>query len=178
MRSDNKTSSHMMERLTVNNDVFFENVIALLRKGSKVTIPVKGTSMLPFIVEDEDQVVLEGIEQASPEGVARRKANIGDAVLFRTGNRYLLHRILSFDKDGTAVIQGDGILHAKEHCGREGIYGRVVSVQKKGQQRIIDVSSKCYRLKVSMWKTMVPFRRILLGVWKLLFFRHDSQKVL
>lgn len=51
-----------MEKMTVNNEAYFGNVITLLRKGKKVTIPVKGTSMLPFIVGEVDLVVLEGVE--------------------------------------------------------------------------------------------------------------------
>lgn len=157
-----------MEKMTVNNDAFFGNVITLLRKGKKVTIPVKGVSMLPFIVGEVDLVVLEGVEEASPEGRPRQKAETGDAVLFRVNGRFLLHRILSFDEDGMAVIQGDGVLTAKEHCGRDGIFGRVVSVLKKGQ-RPVDVKSKRYRLKVRLWLALTPFRRIFLGVWRRIF---------
>lgn len=49
-----------MEKLIVSNDTFFEEVIALLREGKKVTVPAKGESMLPFIVGGVDSVVLEG----------------------------------------------------------------------------------------------------------------------
>ena len=52
--------------MIVNNDAFFASVIDLLREGKRVTIPVKGTSMLPFIVAERDLVVLEGVEAASP----------------------------------------------------------------------------------------------------------------
>lgn len=157
-----------MEKLTVNNDAFFGNVINLLREGKKVTIPVKGVSMLPFIVGEVDLVVLEGVEEASPAGTPRRHAGIGDAVLFRANGRFLLHRILDFDENGRAVIQGDGVLTAKERCGRDGIFGRVVSVLKKGR-RPVDVSTRRYRLKVRLWVAMAPFRRIPLGIWRRLF---------
>ena len=63
-----------MEKMTVNNEAFFGNVITLLRKGKKVTIPVKGTSMLPFIVGEVDLVVLEGVEAASQENLPHRNA--------------------------------------------------------------------------------------------------------
>lgn len=48
-----------MEKLIVSNDTFFEEVIALLREGKKVTVPAKG-GVLPFIVGGVDSVVLEG----------------------------------------------------------------------------------------------------------------------
>lgn len=66
-----------MEKMTVNNEAYFGNVITLLRKGKKVTIPVKGTSMLPFIVGEVDLVVLEGVEAASPENLPHRNAARG-----------------------------------------------------------------------------------------------------
>lgn len=157
-----------MEKMTVNNEAFFGNVITLLRKGKKVTIPVKGTSMLPFIVGEVDLVVLEGVEAASPENLPRRNAAKGDIVLFRVNNHFILHRILEFDANGVAVIQGDGILRAKEHCERDGIFGRVVSVLKQGKHPV-DVESNGYRLKIRLWLMAAPFRRILLGVWRRLF---------
>lgn len=145
-----------MEKMTVNNEAFFGNVITLLRKGKKVTIPVKGTSMLPFIVGEVDLVVLEGVEAASPENLPHRNAAKGDIVLFRVNNHFILHRILEFDANGVAVIQGDGILRAKEHCGRDGIFGRVVSVLKQGKHPV-DVESNGYRLKIRLWLMAAPF---------------------
>lgn len=166
-----------MEKLTVNNNAFFKDVVTLLREGKKVTIPVKGVSMLPFIVGDVDLVILEGVEAATPKGLSRRNAEIGDAVLFQVDNHFLLHRILAFDDNGMAVIQGDGVLMARECCRRDGIFGRVVSVLKKGRNPA-DVNSRCYRLKVKLWLAMAPFRRILLGIWKRMFLKRYSGKVL
>ena len=57
--------SQKWEMMIVNNDAFFASVIDLLREGKRVTIPVKGTSMLPFIVAERDLVVLEAIEAVS-----------------------------------------------------------------------------------------------------------------
>lgn len=163
-------SSGTMEKMTVNNDAFFGNVISLLREGKKVTIPVKGVSMLPFIVGEVDYVVLEGVEAGTPEGSPRRSAEKGDAVLFRANNHFLLHRILDFGDDGTAVIQGDGVIKAKEHCVRDEMFGRVIFVLKKGRRRV-DVNSRCYRLKVRLWRAAAPFRRIPLGIWRRVFLK-------
>lgn len=155
--------SQKWEMMIVNNDAFFASVIDLLREGKRVTIPVKGTSMLPFIVAERDLVVLEGIEATSPAGKPRRLADRGDVVLFRFNNHYVLHRVLDFAAGGDAVIQGDGVLAAKEHCTRDEIYARVVSILKDGT-RPVDVTSKIYLLKVRIWLLATPFRRILLGI--------------
>ncbi len=138
--------SQKWEMMIVNNDAFFASVIDLLREGKRVTIPVKGTSMLPFIVAERDLVVLEGIEATSPAGKPRRLADRGDVVLFRFNNHYVLHRVLDFAAGGDAVIQGDGVFAAKEHCTRDEIYARVVSILKDGT-RPVDVTSKIYILR-------------------------------
>lgn len=78
--------SQKWEMMIVNNDAFFASVIDLLREGKRITIPVKGASMLPFIVAERDLVVLEGVEAASPAGEPRRLADRGDVVLFRFNN--------------------------------------------------------------------------------------------
>lgn len=153
-----------MDRLTINNDLFFSDVLELLREGKSVTIPVKGSSMLPFIAGGKDFVVLEGVEAGTPAGLDRREAKAGDIVLFCLSGKFIMHRILSFS-GGTAEIQGDGILKAKEHCDRDQIFGKVVTVLKDGR-RPVDVSSSSHRLKVRIWLALSPVRRILLAVLK------------
>ena len=74
-------SCFSMEKLIVSNDTFFEEVIALLREGKKVTVPAKGESMLPFIVGGVDSVVLEGVDGGSPTGTVLKTANVGDHFL-------------------------------------------------------------------------------------------------
>ena len=108
-------------------------------------------------------MVLEGIEAASPGTRCRSCAEKGDIVLFRFNNHYVLHRVLDFAAGGDAVIQGDGVLAAKEHCTRDEIFARVVSILKDGT-RPVDVTSKIYLLKVRIWLLATPFRRILLGI--------------
>lgn len=160
-----------MEKLIVSNDTFFEEVIALLREGKKVTVPAKGESMLPFIVGGVDSVVLEGVDGGAPAGTVLKTANVGDVVLFRTDGRFILHRIIYKDNDkALCVIQGDGILRAKDLCGCDQIYGRVTTVLKGGVTPV-DVDSPSYRRKVWLWMNTVLVRRILLWVWKRFFMK-------
>ncbi len=151
--------------MIVDNEAFFETVIALLREGQTVTIPVKGDSMLPFIKGGEDSVVLEGIEEGCPSGSERSKAKVGDIVLFKDGGRFIVHRVLRISDGGTAEIQGDGILKDKDFCPPERMFGRVLTILRSGE-RPVDVTSASYRLKVRLWLALKPFRRILLGLGK------------
>ena len=48
-----------MEKMVIDNDAFFADVLTVLDQGKRVTIPVKGYSMLPFIRGGKDLVVLE-----------------------------------------------------------------------------------------------------------------------
>lgn len=163
-----------MENFVVDNDEFFETVVELLREGRKVTIPAKGESMLPFIVGGIDSVVLEGVEGGTPAGSALRTAKVGDVVLFQTDGRFILHRIIGKDGD-KALIQGDGILKSKDLCPRNRIYGRVTTVLKGGGAPV-DVDSPSYRRKIWLWMHTVSLRRILLGVWKRLFFKRPVRR--
>ena len=66
--------------------------------GVSVTFPVKGTSMLPFIIGGKESVILQ---KAS-------KINVGDVVLaWVDGCRYVVHRVISIDGE-QVVLMGDG----------------------------------------------------------------------
>lgn len=153
-----------MQNMNISNEDLFGEVTSLLREGRSVTIPVKGSSMAPFIIEGKDSVVLEGIEACTPEGQELRKANVGDIVLFKANGKYYLHRILRIEND-VAEIQGDGILHSKEQCATRRILGRVTAVIKNGEKQV-NVNSFAYRLKIRVWLSLHPCRRILLGIWR------------
>lgn len=166
-----------MGKMIVNNDAFFEEVIALLREGKRVTIPAKGESMLPFIVGDVDSVVLEGVEGGTPKGSVLKFANVGDVVLFRADGRFILHRIIYKDNDkALCEIQGDGILRAVDLCSCDQIYGRVTTVLKEGSVPV-DVDSPSYRRKVWLWMNTAFLRRLTLGVWKRLFMKRRTRRM-
>jgi len=66
-----------MQKLVVNNEFFFPEVVALLEKGQRVIIPVKGYSMLPFIRGEKDLVELEGVRlmpKASEDALSKASA--------------------------------------------------------------------------------------------------------
>ena len=75
-------------------------------------------------------------------------------------------RLLVFDLLGLGTLLIPTAV--ADFCGRDGIFGRVVSVLKQGKHPV-DVESNGYRLKIRLWLMAAPFRRILLGVWRRLF---------
>lgn len=151
-------SGNVMEKLVIDNDLFFAEVLRMLREGRRVTIPVKGVSMLPFIRGGRDSVVLEPVEDAGTLAA-------GDIVLFRYGGRYILHRILKI-RDGIAEIRGDGAV-SSEHCPLQDICGRAVTILKKGSVPVSPYG-KGYRLKAALWNRL-PLRRYILAVFRRVF---------
>jgi len=151
-----------MQKFIIDNDVLFAQVIESLKQGKEVTIPVKGTSMLPFIRGERDLVILEPVEACTAESGPRRSVKADDIVLFRYCGRYILHRIL-WVKDGEAEIQGDGVVANHEHCSLDAVYGRVRTILKNGKEPVDPYSSASLR-RLRLWNFLKPIRRYILGV--------------
>ena len=148
-----------MEKLVVHNDEFFAQVVVLLENGQKVTIPVKGISMLPFIRGERDLV-----ELVAPD---RDHLKRDDIVLFRTHGRWIMHRILQV-KDGVATIQGDGVWSGKEVVPLRQIHGKAVSILRKGESPRDPYTKRELRL-VHAWQKLGGLRRYILAVYRRLF---------
>jgi len=149
-----------MEKMVVDNDSFFADVLGVLAEGRLATIPVKGYSMLPFIRGGKDLVVLE----KAPDVL-----KAGDIVLFRigpadAGGRWVMHRILSIDGDAVDIM-GDGVPKAHEHVRRRQIYAKAVTILRDGR-RPVDPYSAGELRKVRFWQGRLPLRRYLLFIYR------------
>lgn len=133
----------------VPNDILLAEVGRLLETGKKVELKTKGNSMLPFIVGDRDSVLL------SKHGSLK----VGDIVLAEiTPGHYVLHRI--FNLRGNSVeLMGDGNIRGKEHCTAENILGTVDIILKENGRKIVPGDGR-------IWKKLLPFRRIILGIYR------------
>ena len=79
------------DKLLLNNEAFFIEVSQMLQSGNSVTLRAKGNSMLPFIMEERDTVVLQKVEAFA----------VGSVVLAcLPGNCYVLHRGYRINVDG------------------------------------------------------------------------------
>ena len=148
-----------MDKMIIDNDTFFADVLRLLDQGKQVTIPVKGFSMLPFIRGGKDLVVLEKAGEA---------LRADDIVLFhvgpREGGRYVMHRILSIDGDAVD-IQGDGVPEAHEHVRRNQVIAKAVEILRGGKSRV-DPYSPGQRRLVHFWQWLRPVRRYILFIYR------------
>lgn len=143
--------------MIINNEAFFANVLEVLGRGQSVTIPVKGFSMLPFIRGEKDLVVLRKPDRPYREG---------DIVLFRCGGRYVMHRIISIGED-KVVIRGDGVPKNTETVTPSDIFGLVTEILRGGK-RSVDPESPRERRRVRLWQSLLPVRRYLLLIYRML----------
>ena len=91
----------------MTGDKIIEEAVRLVDEGVSVTLPVNGTSMLPFIVGGRESVVLQKPGQLQ----------VGDVVLaWASPGRWVVHRIIRIDGNrvtlmATHVMDGKGEIH-------------------------------------------------------------------
>ena len=137
-----------MDRRSLPNDVLLGEVAAVLGEGREAVIIPTGNSMLPFIRGGVDRVVLR-----RQEGVA-----VGDIVLVKIGERYILHRVIALEGDALTLM-GDGNVRGTESCRTENVIGTVAEIiRPSGRVRIPG--------RARLWRMLKPIRRYLLALWR------------
>ena len=137
---------------------YFEIVAESIRRvanDERVTLPVNGHSMLPFVVGWRDCVILQ--KAAHPR--------VGDVVVaWVEGRRYVLHRIIRIDGE-RVTLMGDGNLNVTETC--------MLSDVKALATHVVDVKGRTHdsynrwrRRAVRVWWYVRPVRRYLLAIYR------------
>ena len=140
----------------MNDNEIIEEAIRLAREGVRVTFPVKGQSMLPFIIGGKESVILRG-----PGGLV----DVGDVVLaWVDGNRYVVHRIIKLDYD-RVTLMGDGNVAVTEHCRLNDIKARVTHVVD-AKDRTHYLYNRWRMLGAKVWYWLRPIRRYLLAIYR------------
>jgi hypothetical protein len=136
-----------------DNDII-EEAVRLVREGVNVTLPVKGLSMLPFIIGGKESVILHR------PGLI----DVGDVVLaWVDGNRYVVHRIIKLDYD-RVTLMGDGNL-TTEHCALGDIKARVTHVVD-AKDKTHYLYNKWRKSAAKVWYWLRPIRRYLLAIYR------------
>lgn len=140
----------------ISNEELIPEVIKLLSEGNTVTIRAKGNSMLPFIIGGRDSVALQKKETFV----------IGDIVMAEISPKlFILHRILKIEGE-KITLMGDGNLSGVEVCCKEKICGHAIRIIHNGKR--IDCNSKGERFKARIWRKILPVRRYLLFIYRIL----------
>jgi len=137
----------MDKELVIPNSILMEEVATLLDEGRDVTLAPKGSSMLPFIREGRDSVILRRLPDVEE----------GDIVLARLEDRYVMHRVITLNRN-RLTLMGDGNLARTEICGKADVLGTVIGIVRDNKTRKPS--------KGMLWKHLLPFRRILLGIYR------------
>lgn len=136
--------------ITIQNDSFFKEVGRLLAAGSTVKIPVKGSSMGPFLNEG-DSVLLEKPEKS--------ELRWGCIVLAKNRGQYVLHRLVG-RKSELLELAGDNNWIQKELVS----YESVLAVVKKAfgaDQKELMIYSRATLWRVRLWYWLKPLRRVI-----------------
>ena len=145
-----------MGQLIIPNEVFFAHIKGEINAGNSVRIPVKGSSMLPLIHPETDEIELSPLDKRS-----LRKGNIVLALL--EDGRYLVHRIEKV-KDGEVFIRGDGNASARETCTVDHVFAQVTGIFRKDKK--IGKNSCQWKFAQYGWPSSALLRRICLGAFQ------------
>ena len=122
----------------------FEEV--LNEKGYLVYYTV-GVSMLPLLRQKKDIVIIEA--------KGKERCRKYDAVLFKRGGKYVLHRILKVRPDDYVIV-GDNQYIREYGVTDEQILGIMTRLIRNGKE--ISVRNKWYLLYVHLWCDFYPIR--------------------
>jgi len=139
----------------INDFKIIAEAIKLVEEGISVTFPVKGQSMLPFIIGGEESVIL-----VPPESL-----QVGDVALaWVDGCRYVVHRIIRLE-NGFVTLMGDGNVYGTEHCLLNDVKAKITHVvDKQGKRRYLYTWQR--RTAAKLWRWLIPIRRFLLVIYK------------
>lgn len=137
----------MNERMRVNLFELLPIIEEQLASGKEVCFTPKGSSMLPLLVPDRDEVVLT----APPEKLKKY-----DLPLYRRASgQFVLHRVVKVKKDGSYVMCGDNQYVREDGIKHGQIVGVVESFSRNGKK--IKANSFLYGVYCVI---LVKFRKI------------------
>lgn len=142
------------------NEKFLPEVIKLLDEGHTATIRLRGFSMRPFLEDNRDKALL----------TKAVSYNVGDPVLAEISKgHFVLHRIISIDKQNDIVtLRGDGNI-ANETCRQADVKATIIGFYRKGRNKIDLVSGRKWRTYSAIWTRLYPIRRYLLFIYRHVF---------
>lgn len=151
-----------MKRKPVPNAALFSEVRQLLAGGCNVTILARGNSMFPFIRDGLDKVQLSAVR--SPDG-AVCSFSTGDILLCEIeSGHYVLHRLVR-NENGILTLMGDGNLRGTEKCTAGNVVARAVAIIRP-DGTTVSCSGHTEMQRARTWHRLLPFRRILLALWR------------
>ena len=155
----------MVQKLSVENSIFLPQVVQLIQEGHKATIIARGNSMRPFIEDGRDKLVFGMVDSLS----------VGDVILAEvTEGHFVCHRIEKI-ADKMVTMRGDGNVAGTEVFPEANVRAKLVQVVRKGKTYTI-ATSKAWKFYSSVWPKLLPVRRYLLALYRLLWLHQLPQR--
>ena len=141
----------------IPNQLFFAEVQAQIQQGKKVKIRVRGNSMLPFIRNNDEALLIP----PTPEHIKK-----GTPVVAQTDEMgIVLHRIYHIEGNRITLL-GDGNVNQFEHTSPDRIIA-TVSHYYRGKHTI-KINSWYMYLIGRLWMAAHPWRRkVLTLAWRI-----------
>lgn len=142
-----------MQRRPMPVEEALPQIESCLARGRDCRLTVTGTSMLPFLRDQKDAVILSPLT-----GTVQK----GDIIFYlRRQNVCVLHRVYGTLPDGIFSVCGDAQV-GLEPVHREQIIGIVTAVEKNGKR--IPSNSVWLKMRVSLWQMLYPVRPYAMAV--------------
>ncbi len=143
-----------MGRKVINNSLFFSEVANRIAEGERVRIRAKGNSMMPFIRDGKDDIILEKPNKQSFQKGRLLFVRLKD-------ENYLLHRVKKIG-DSNILLRGDGNISILETCSHNDVIAEAIAVIRNG--RSIKRGSFRWNLFRYLWPRNPFMRRVWLGI--------------
>lgn len=144
-----------VKRKALPNSPLIEAVAAVVHSGRSASLIIRGNSMIPFLMDGRDEVILSSFE---PEALKP-----GAVVLVRSPRGgFLLHRIIR--RNGNRLtLQGDGILHSTEQVLVDNVIAMLTGIVRRGKK--YDCNGTVWRWYSAVWTHARPVRNFLLRAY-------------
>lgn len=139
-----------MKTVQMPNEILLGTAASFLDEGREVVLRAKGNSMLPFIRNERDSVVLRKSDSLE----------VGDIVLVQMPDRFVMHRIIERNGDSFRMM-GDGNIRGTESFRRKDVLGKVIWIVREDGRRVAPG-------KARVWKALLPVRRWLLAFYRII----------
>ena len=146
----------------VDNQEYMKVVRSILEEGKEVPLVVTGNSMMPFLIDRRDQVLIKRIE---------RPLKKGDIAFFQRENgQYIMHRINFMRKDGRTgenqfYFIGDGQKNIEGPIKETQIFGVITGVLRKG--KYLDEHTFTWRFFKNIWRYVITFSPLIIKIYSL-----------
>lgn len=155
--------SNLNQKYISNKDVFPE-IYRLTQQGMKITMPLRGRSMRPFLEDNRDKALF----------VKLNNPKVGDPILAEVSKDFfVLHRIVKIENDDVTLL-GDGNMKP-EHCKLEDLRCSVLGFYRKGRKTLDPVNGWKWRTYSFIWMRLRPVRRWLLYIHRRVWLKFFKQ---